>query len=480
MLLIAIIIYLLVTLSIGVIAGRFVNNAKDFALAGRRMPVFITASALFATWFGAETVLGASSAFVNNGVLGIIEDPFGAALCLVLLGMFFVKALYKLDLLTISDFFRQKFGPRVEIIAALFVVMSYFGWTAAQLIAFSIVLNTISGIPFIWGILVAAAVVLIYTYFGGMIAVSVTDFLQTLVIVFGLGFILVTLFLKIENPMAIIEAQPIGFFDFTPKHHLHDYFTYICAWFTIGLGSLPSQDLFQRVMSANSEATARRACYLGAFLYLTVGLVSPIIALLAINIYPDLSAADGEKLLVYTVMRHGDLFVQIAFFGALLSAIMSTASGCILASATTLSENIIKPLLPKLDEKSFLLLMRLSVVLMTLIGVLLASTNKSIYELVGESSMLSLVSLFVAYVAGLWWKKATSLGAELSILAGIGFWSYTENFPIHIMGTEVPSMLIAITASAIAMVVPSFIINNSKFANNSVDANVQNPSQLTR
>lgn len=457
MLVASIIIYLLLTLTIGLLAGKFIKNTRDFALAGRKMPVFVSAAALFATWFGAETVFGASSEFVEHGLLGIIEDPFGAALCLILLGLLFARPLYKFDLLTMSDFFKQKFGSRVELIAALFMMISYFGWTTAQLLAFAIVLNTVAGLPINIGILIAAAVVLIYTYSGGMLAVSITDFVQTIVIIGGLLFIAITLFFKLENPSLVISAQPQGFFDFFPKPNLEEYLKYICAWLTIGLGSIPQQDVFQRIMSAKSERTAVQACYLGGFLYLTVGLLPPIIALIALQVYPDLSLRSGQEILVNAVMQHGDIWIQILFFGALLSAIMSTASGSILASATTLAENIIKPLLPQLDEKHFLFVMRLSVILMTAVGVLLANSGKSIYEMVGESSVLSLVSLFVPLVAGLWWKKSTALGAELSILAGVGFWYYAENFPVTLIDAHVPSLLIGTIASAVAMVFGSLV-----------------------
>ncbi len=452
----------MLTLLVGFIAGKFINSSKDYALAGRRMPMFITASALFATWFGSETIIGASSEFVEKGVLGIIEDPFGAALCLILLGLFFARPLYKMNLLTLGDFFKQRYGPRVEIVAAVFMMLSYFGWTAAQFMAFGIVLNTVCGIDIGYGVMIGASIVLIYTYAGGMLAISITDFLQTIVIIIGLLAMAVTLFYKLDDWSVVINNQPAGFFDFFPKPSVEHYLEYFCAWITIGLGSLPQQDLFQRVMSANSDKTAVRACYVGGAMYLTIGLLPSIIALMAVTVYPELADRNGQEILVNAVTKHEGLFIQVLFFGALLSAIMSTASSSILASATILAENIIKPLVNKLDEKHFLMLIRLSVVMMTFIGVLLANSNKSIYQLVGESSMLTMVSLFVPYVAGLWIKQANNLGAELSILVGAGFWFYAKHSPVAIMNIEIPSLLIGIAASAIAMLL-GCLFTNSKF-----------------
>ena len=462
MLTLSIIIYLLLTLLVGFIASKFVNSSKDYALAGRRMPMFITASALFATWFGSETIIGASSEFVNHGVLGIIEDPFGASLCLILLGAFFARPLYNMNLLTLGDFFKQRYGPRVEIVAAIFMMLSYFGWTAAQFMAFGIVLNTVCGLDISYGVIIGASIVLIYTYAGGMLAITVTDFLQTMVIIVGLVAMAVTLFYKIDDWSIIINNRPPEFFNFLPKPGVEHYLEYICAWITIGLGSIPQQDLYQRVMSADSEKTAVSACFLGGGMYLTIGLLPPIIALMAVTVYPELAARDGQEILVNAVTKHEGLFIQVLFFGALLSAVMSTASSTVLASATVLAENIVKPLVNKLDEKHFLMLIRASVIIMTLIGVLLASCNKSIYQLVGESSMLTFVALFVPLVSGLWLKQTSSLGAELSMLSGAGFLFYAQQSPVSIMGVHIPSLLVGFSASVIAMLI-GYLFTHSKF-----------------
>jgi Na+/proline symporter len=126
MLLIFIGIYLFITILIGWFSSRFVKNSQDYVLAGRKMPTYVVASGLFATWFGSETVMGASSEFLENGLLGVIEDPFGASLCLLLIGLFFARPLYKLKLYTFSDYFRLRFGKKVEVISAFFMIPSYF------------------------------------------------------------------------------------------------------------------------------------------------------------------------------------------------------------------------------------------------------------------------------------------------------------------------------------------------------------------
>ena len=258
-----IILYLLGTLAIGWWASRKVKTTKDFVVAGKNLPVIVAASALFATWFGSETIMGASSEFVEHGLLGVIEDPFGAALCLFLVGFFFARPLYELDILTFNDFFKLRFGRKAELISALFMIPSYFGWIAAQLVAMAIVLHTIAGLPVPVGIAICTGIVLVYTYIGGMWAVSVTDFVQTIMILVGLLLLTVSMLRELGDISRLQEATPEGFFRFFPERGWQNGLEYFAAWITIGLGSIPQQDVFQRVMGARSAKASVRASHIG-------------------------------------------------------------------------------------------------------------------------------------------------------------------------------------------------------------------------
>src|SRR5690606_34740319 len=155
-------------------------------LAGRSLPLALSAAALFATWFGSETVFGASSQFLEGGLYAVIEDPFGAALCLFLFGHFFTRKLYKLQLLTLGDYFKVRFGKRAELVASVFLAPPYAGYVAGQLVAMALILNVVTGMEVWQGVIACAVVVTIYTYIGGMWAISVTDFIQGILIIVGL------------------------------------------------------------------------------------------------------------------------------------------------------------------------------------------------------------------------------------------------------------------------------------------------------
>src|SRR5918998_1529861 len=184
-------IYLGLSIAIGLIAAARVHNARDYITAGRHLPVYVVFAAVFATWFGAETVLGISATFVREGLAGLVSDPFGASLCLVLVGLFFARPLYRMNLLTIGDFYRRRYDRPIELIASICIALSYLGWVSAQITALGLVFNVLSEgyLSREAGMLIGMSVVLVYTLFGGMWSVAMTTFVQMIVIVLGLLYI---------------------------------------------------------------------------------------------------------------------------------------------------------------------------------------------------------------------------------------------------------------------------------------------------
>ncbi|MFN7116816.1 MAG: sodium:solute symporter family protein [Saprospiraceae bacterium] len=451
MLLTFIIVYLLITIGIGWWASTRVHSTKDFVVAGRQLPLMLAACASFATWFGSETLMGASAEFVEGGLISVVEDPFGAALCLILVGAFYARKLYRLNILTFCDFFKLRFSRAVEFWSAFLIVPSYFGWIAAQLVAMAIILQTLTNIPFIYGIMICTVAVIIYTYIGGMWAVSITDFVQTIMIVIGLLALLWQINIQAGGVEKVLASTPPGFFQFTPKPDFTSMVQYFAAWITIGLGSIPQQDVFQRVMAAKDENTSVRAAWLAGIMYLTIGFIPLYIGLCAKNLYPELLSGDPQMLLPQMVLQHTSTLMQILFFGALMSAILSTTSGAVLAPATIIGENLIRPYIKRISDQRLLQIMRFAVVGVAVASALMTGWKTNIYELVGMSSAFSLVSLFVPLTAGLYWKKASNLGALLSISTGMVVWIVFEWIP-----TDIPSLVWGLLASILGMLVGSF------------------------
>lgn len=422
MLLFFIALYLLANVAVGVWAARRVTTSQDFVLAGRQLPLLLAASVTFATWFGSETIMGAPAMFVEGGVLAVIEEPFGSALCLFIVGAFFARPLYRLNIITFCDYFRIRFGRSAELLSALLVIPSYFSWIAAQLVAIGIVLSVVTDVPREYCIIGSAAIVMIYTLLGGMWSISVTDFFHNLIIILALAVLGVSLWSEVGGWSTIQQRTPVDFFRFLPKATLHDWLTYGAAWMTIGLGSIPQQDIFQRVMAARTENTSVRASYIASGMYLTIAMLPLFIALSAKLLHPDLPA-DNQLIIPNMVMRHGSLPLQILFFGAVTSAILSVSSGAILAPSTVFGENIVKFFWPDISDQALLKTIRWTVVVITVVCVWMSTArDTNIFNLVGESSAFSLVSLFVPLTAGIYWKRANLTGCLGSMLLSFVVW----------------------------------------------------------
>ena len=461
MLLASIIVYLLLTVLIGYWASRKVRTSGDFILAGRSLPLFLSSSALFATWFGSETVFGASSEFLKGGLYNVIEDPFGAALCLVLFGLFFARKLYNMNLLTLGDFFKVRYGKRLELVAGVFIVPSYVGYIAAQLVAMGLILNVVTGMAIWQGVVASAVVVTFYTYIGGMWAISITDFVQSIIIIGGLLVLAIILSGKAGGETTVLNEVPPDTFRFFPEASATEIIAWLAAWSVLGLGSIPSQDVFQRVMSSNSVNTAVRSSFIAAGLYLTVAMLPLFISLCVRHLYPEFTQGDTQLALPSMVLAHATMPVQILFFGSLLSAIMSTTSSAILAPAAIFSENLVKPLAKhRLADKHFLAITRFAVLGFALIATVVACLRSNIYELVGESSILSLVSLFAPMVLGLYWKRASSMGALLAMITGILTWLVAKQVEL-----TVPELVPAVAVSFVSMVLGSLIWKDKTSSN---------------
>lgn len=457
MLLFAIIAYLIVTVLIGYWASRRVKTAGDFMLAGRSLPILLSSSALFATWFGSETVFGASSEFLKGGLYAVIEDPFGAALCLVLFGAFFARKLYNMNLLTLGDFFKVRYGRKAELLSSAFMAPPYVGYIAAQLVAMGLILNVVSGLDVWIGVVVSAIVVTFYTYIGGMWAISITDFVQSIIIVTGLAVLAAVLAEKAGGVAVVFKEVHPENFRFLPKPEWKEVTTYLAAWSVLGLGSIPSQDVFQRSMSSGSATTAVRSCYYAAGLYLTVAMLPLFISLCTKHLYPAQVAGDTQLTLPMMVLEHTGLAVQVLFFGSLLSAIMSTTSSAILAPAAIFSENLVRPLSgQRFTDQQMLWLTRGSVLLFSALGTIMACLRTNIYQLVGESSILSLVTLLAPLAFGVYWRRTTSTGAMASMVAGFLAWITFE----FIVTIEIPSLIPAGIISTVALIVGSLLSRN--------------------
>jgi SSS family transporter len=464
-LIIFVVLYLVGTLALGVWAGTRIKNTSDFAIAGRSLPLAMVITTTFATWFGAETVMGIPAKFVQGGLNAIVEDPFGAGTCLILVGAFFAARLYRLNLLTIGDFYRQRFGKGVEVFCSAAIILSYLGWVAAQITALGLVFSVLTNgaMSETAGMVVGTLAVLVYVVIGGFLAVAWTDFIQMIVLVVGLSVIaFFSADLAGGADKVIGMATNKDLFRFLPAPSFTDMAMFVGAGLTMMLGSIPQQDVFQRVMSARNAATARNGAMIGGISYILFAFVPMFIVSAAVVVMGDsaleMAKNDYQRVLPTFVLGKMPLVMQILFFGALLSAIKSTSSATLLAPSTSFVENILKNLRPHMSDRQQLFAMRATIVVFAALVLLYAVAMKgtSIYELVSAAYQVTLVGAFVPLVFGLYWKRATTQGAVLSLGAGVVTWLLF--FPqVSKLGELFPGQLAGLLVAIVAMVAGSLM-----------------------
>jgi len=465
MLIASVVLYLLLTIGIGLWAARRVHNSKDYVVAGRSLPLYMSAATVFATWFGAETVLSVSATYAKDGLGGIIADPFGASFCLLFVALFFARAFYRMDLLTIGDFYKKRYGKTVEVITSVAITASYLGWTSAQLTALGLVFSVLSGgaIDLNTGILIGTGIVVFYTIFGGMWSVALTDLFQSVVILVGLLAVA-----WLVGDMAggagkvIAAASEAGKFEFWPKGGSKEWLAFLAAWMTLAIGSIPQQDVFQRVTSAKDEKTAVRGTLIGGGVYFCFAFVPIFIAYAALVIDPNYAklfaaedAREIQRILPDLILNKTPLWAQVLFFGALLSAILSTASGALIAPTSLFTENVVRPFVRNMSDRTFLLLLRVILVTFSLAALVFALNSKStMYEMVQNAYKVTLVSCIVPLAAGIYWKRATTPGAILSVVFGLVSWTIAEAVAAD---ATVPPQLVGLSFSIVGMVLGSLV-----------------------
>jgi SSS family solute:Na+ symporter len=453
--------YWAVSVAIGIYASLRVHTARDFAIAGRHLPFYMVTATVFATWFGSETVLGIPATFLRDNLRGVVADPFGSSLCLILVGLLFAAPLYRMNLLTIGDYYKRRFGREAEVLTTLAIVLSYLGWVGAQVSALGLVFNVVSdgAISRLAGMWIGSVTILVYTVVGGMWAVAITDFLQMIVIVVGMLFIGGSVSQLAGGVGAVVShAFAHGKMEFWPQLDLRDVVGFFAAWITMMFGSIPQQDVFQRVQSSRTERIAVWGSVLGGSLYFMFAFVPMFLAYTATLIDPKMVSSlmdrDPQMILPRLVLTHVPLIAQVMFFGALLSAIKSCASATLLAPSVTFTENLLRPAFHHWSDKKLLKAMRIVTLCFAVLVTFYAMySHASIFKMVENAYQVTLVAAFIPLAAGVYWRRATRQGALASIFLGLATW-----LAVLFLGPEdplVPAQLAGLIAAIAGMILGS-------------------------
>ncbi len=416
-----VVIYLVIMLFIGVYAARRSHTTDDFMVAGRRMPIWICAATLMATWFGGSAMMGSSGAAYEGGFLRIIADPFGGAMALFVVGFFFARMFRRLRLVTFIEFFENRFGITAATVAAVASIASSIGWTAGMLVAFGFVFETLTGVPLVWGISGGAIIIFVYTAVGGMWAVAITDFVQILIIAIGLVVLLVTVLIDVGGWGTIAPQLPEHTFRMIPLENSAEiWLNYFRLWLIFGLADITSQSLLQRSFSAKSEQVAQNSFYIAGFGYLALGMIPVMLGIIASVSLPGLE--DPETVIPTLALNHLHPVAIALFVGALLAAIMSTCDSALLAAASIFSTNVLPLFKSQPSDKLRLVATRIAIPVFGSIAIYVALKVQVIFNLILDANSVILVSVVVPFIAGVYWKNANRTGTLAAMAMGFLAW----------------------------------------------------------
>ncbi len=438
-------VFMVAMLVIGYYASTKVKDAEDYMAAGHRLGVLLCTGTLFATWFGAATAMGGAGNAYLFGNQGVLFDPWGAGLCLLIVGLFFARLIRRGRFLTVLDMVESRYSRKVGMSSAIVLYFADLGWLAGMLVGLGAILNQFAGIDMNTGIIIACVIVVIYTYMGGMWAVTLTDFWQMLILIAGVVIIFFAMwpqgggfdavfnntpanwssinqwsFIPTPESAADPEIGNAGFFYYTG---IPGWAYWIAAIFSLGLGVIPTQSLLQRFLAAKDELTAVRAGYLGSLLYLTVGMLPVLIGMIYFNLNPDLTIDEAlTKILLYCAVDYLPPVLTVIFIIALTAAIMSSADSILLAVSSLLGKNVQSYFRPEATDEQILKMTRRLIPLNAILALAIGLSTNSILNLAVASGVCCFVGITVPFIAGFFWKKANCYGAIASTVGGIVSW----------------------------------------------------------
>lgn len=426
-------LFLVGIVGIGRLAGKRATDADQYLVAGRGASFYLTVATLFATFWGGGTVIGGSGAAYADGIIGIIEDPFAAGLSLILIGLFFVKILRRSRIRSLGEMYDRRYGHGVSYLASGLMIPTYALWTAVQLLAIGKIMSTIFDLNFYVTFFIGTAVVVLFTYMGGMLAVMWTDAVQVVIIFIGLVVIIVAGISFVGGIDVAIDAAPDDFWNILPREATPvALLTYIAMWAGMALGNIPSPDIAQRAFIAKSEGTAKRGMITAGLMYWTIGFVPLILALIGIAMVGagalpgDALANDGELVVPYLAEALLNPVGLGIFVASLIAAILSSASTSLFATAVLCANDLYRPLwLAKRNAKEEIerRLHRATKYSVVIIGVLAAMVGlaaNSLYDLTVFAFTFQFGTLFWPFVLALKTDWANRYGVIAGMLGGAG------------------------------------------------------------
>lgn len=439
-------IFMIAMLAIGWFVSSRVEGIDDYVVAGRKLGLFVGTGTLFATWYGVSAPIGYSGNAYVYGNQGLIFDPWGAIFLLILLGLFFARKIRRSKYLTVVDFLASRYGKSVGVCATFFLALSDTGWLASMLVASGSLIEFFTHLPLAIGMGISTAILIVYTYLGGMWAVAVTDAVQMVILTIGMIILLVAVFpmsggweVILSNDPAnnLMHYQQWSFFP-TPESAADPeynnagflgykgylgWFYWLAAWMSVSLGSLPTQSLVQRISAVKDEKTGTSISFLACLLFLIVGLIPVALGTIYFQINPNLTLEEAfTRIPLLMAVEYLSPILAVVFVAALVAALMSSADSAILAVATLVGYNAYRSIKPEASERELFRATHYAVPITGILALVIALYFNAVYKLMVLAAIVILVSISVPFIAAFFWKKANGFGAISAAIGGFSSW----------------------------------------------------------
>jgi SSS family solute:Na+ symporter len=424
---IAVIAFLALSLIVGTLTSRLVRkSSRRYMIAGKSLPLFFVGTMLAAQSIDGNSSLGNVSLVYQFGFWAGAAIPIGLGVCLVLTGAFYAKKLNKMALLTLPDFYYRRYGNGAEGISGILMMISFIVLVAGNFAASGFILSTVLGIDFFWAMLIAAIVVLIYTYAGGLFSSAYTDIFQIYLAIgaFWAAFIFFAAGFSGINFGTILGSAPPGYLDLSGLTDIGN--GALINWagiMALGLGDIVALDFMERVFAAKDGRTAQRGALMGAALTFLTVVPTSMMGIVALYLLPNLT--DPFTAYPELAIDHMPFAIGVSLLMGVLGASMSTANGGLLAISSVMSRNIIqrdilKRMLkkPGLEDRKLLITTRIFSIPMMVAAFALGYflPQPGVYLILAFDIVFA--GAWAPLTLGLFWKKANMPAAIASLIVG--------------------------------------------------------------
>jgi SSS family solute:Na+ symporter len=404
-------LYFAVMIGAGYWGLRRARSADDYLVAGRRLGPFMYVGTLSAVVLGGASTIGGIALGYENGISGMWL-VFWIGMGVIALGILMSTRLSRLGVYTVSEMLENRYGPAARLISAIIIAAYALMIAVTSTIAIGTVFNVVLPLSPSFAILVAGGIVVAYSVAGGMWSITLTDYLQFLIMTVGIFFLLLPLSIAAAGGFSgMSKALPASYFDLTAIGW-QTIFTYFLLFF---FGLMIGQDIWQRVFTARSPEIARWGSVAAGVYCLLYALAGALVGTAARVLFPELATPDNAFARVASdALPVGITGLVIA---AALAAVMSTASAGLLASSTILANDVYAGFIAR-GEHNKVLVSRVSTLL---VGVVVLVISLIVSDVVGALTVaydLLSGALFVPIVGAVFWSRATTMGALASMVAG--------------------------------------------------------------